>query len=249
MESIAIVTGTTRGVGLCLARELLQRGWRVLGAARSDAPAPLTADERYRHTKLDLDDLGAVEAWCRSAFGAPEMVLEAKRVALVNNAGILAPIGPLDAIHGPDLERAGRVNLWSPMLLIGGLLRLDTRAILRIANLSSGAAHRGYPGWGAYCTTKAGLSMVGEVLEAEREAFPHIRARDIAVISYAPGVVDTEMQAEIRSTPETSFPMRPRFDTLARDGELVSPSGPAAELADLLESEDLPPHSVHRFGS
>lgn len=248
MESIAIVTGTTRGVGRSLALDLLRRGWRVLGAARSEAPEDLSGTEGYRHTVLDLDDLGAVEAWARSGFGDPEGLRTAERIALVNNAGILAPIGPLDGLRGQDLERAGRVNLWAPMLLIGGLLRLETEACLRIANLSSGAAKKGYPGWAAYCTTKAGLAMVGQVLEAEFKAFPHLEDRDIAVLSYAPGVVDTGMQAEIRSTPEAEFPMRPRFEALNEEGELVDPARPATELADLLESGSLPPLSEHRLG-
>ncbi|MCB1150379.1 SDR family NAD(P)-dependent oxidoreductase, partial [bacterium] len=55
----AAVTGTSDGIGLALARALLDDGWRVLGCARRDAPLDHPA---YRHVRVDLADPAALAA-------------------------------------------------------------------------------------------------------------------------------------------------------------------------------------------
>ena len=62
MTRLALVTGTSRGIGTAVALELLGRGWRVQGLARGEAPAEL-ACEGYQHERLDLSDLSALEHW------------------------------------------------------------------------------------------------------------------------------------------------------------------------------------------
>jgi len=59
-DRLALVTGTSAGLGLAIARALLARGWAVLGVARRPAPLSHAA---YRHQRLDLADLAAVEAF------------------------------------------------------------------------------------------------------------------------------------------------------------------------------------------
>jgi NAD(P)-dependent dehydrogenase (short-subunit alcohol dehydrogenase family) len=56
---------------------------------------------------------------------------------------------------------------------------------------------------------------------------PQVRA-----VSLAPGVIDTDMQAEIRATPQDNFPMRQRFVDLKADGELAAPGDAARAIVD-----------------
>lgn len=242
MKPFALVTGTSRGIGLAVAQALLERGWSVLGVARSAAPNGLGPG--YEHAQVDLGTLTAVEPWAERVV-APR-VSAAPRVALVNNAGVLDPVGPATELSLEDLDAHLRINLTAPTWLAGFVVRHVTDpAPVRVVNVSSGAANKPYPGWTAYCAGKAGLQMTGEVLAAEHEAYG--AARDLAVVSYAPHVVATAMQAQLRAMEEAVFPLRQRFVDLYERGELVDAAGPAAEIADLCAADDLPVHTTTRF--
>ncbi|MHC4377673.1 MAG: SDR family NAD(P)-dependent oxidoreductase [Planctomycetota bacterium] len=244
---LAIVTGTSRGLGTAVAVELLARGWRVLGTSRGEAPGELAAQAGYTHERCDLGDAARVREVFDGVF-AGELAGGATRVALINNAA------QLDVKHTGEqdlgeLIQTLTVNAAVPTWLMGWALRNTPKATpLTLINVSSGAAHGPYPGWSSYCQTKAALLMAGQVLEQELAEVPALQDRPVAVVSYAPGVVATEMQAQIRASSVESFPRRARFEDLHRDGDLVEASRPAREMADLAERDDLPSHSVLRFG-
>lgn len=244
---LAIVTGTSRGLGTALAMELLGRGWRVLGTSRSEAPETLGNHGAYTHERCDLGDVQAVQETFEKRF-ATSFKESPARVALINNAA------QLDVKHTgeqdlSELAQSLTVNAAVPTWLMGWALRCtpgDTP--LTLINVSSGAAHSAYPGWSSYCQTKAALLMAGQVLEQELAEVPALMGRPVAVVSYAPGVVATEMQAQIRAADVASFPRRARFEELHTGGDLVDAVHPAREVADLCEREDLPGHSLLRFG-
>ena len=243
---LAIVTGTSRGLGTAVAGELLKRGWRVLGTSRGEAPADLSAQTGFAHERCDLGDAVRVREVFDGVF-ARELAAGASRVALINNAA------QLDMKHTGEQDLAEliqslTVNAAVPTWLMGWALRNTPQSTpLTLINVSSGAAHGPYPGWSSYCQTKAALLMAGQVLEQELAEVPALQGRPVAVVSYAPGVVATQMQARIRASKLESFPRRARFDDLHRDGDLVDASLPAREMADLAERDDLPSHSVLRF--
>ena len=87
----------------------------------------------------------------------------------------------------------------------------------KIINISSGAANHVVPGWSAYSAAKAGVDQFTRVLAAEVEPYA------ITVNSAYPGVVDTQMQAEIRHTDPERFPERPRFERYYQMGQLRPP--------------------------
>ena len=79
-----------------------------------------------------------------------------------------------------------------------------------------------HAGWSIYCATKAALDHHARAVVADK--LPGLR-----VESLAPGVVDTQMQAQIRDTTIERFPGRERFEAMKRDGALASPAQ-SAEL-------------------
>ncbi len=247
-DRVCLVTGTSSGIGLAVARELLARGWDVTGVARR--PAPLH-HARYRHLRLDLADVRALEA----AFEGPEgdaLALAGRaRVGLVNGAASVEPVGPTSALPAQGLARAFSVGAVAPIWLLGFFLRRARGTALRIVDVSSGAAKRPYAGWAAYCATKAALRMAGEVVGAEAREFAPgtVMTTDVALVSYEPGVVDTEMQGVVRGSVATAFPHVRRFLDLHARGELHPPERPAAEIAGLLEADGLPPFSERRLGA
>jgi benzil reductase ((S)-benzoin forming) len=246
-DQVCLVTGTSSGIGLAVAEELLRRGWDVAGIARR--PAPLQ-HARYRHLRLDLADTARLEAEMEGAFGEG-LALEARgRVGLVNGAATLAPVGPTSATPAAALAHAFALNAVAPIWLLGHFLRRVRGGKLRVVDVSSGAARRPYAGWSAYCATKAALRMAGEVVGEEAGAFPPGSALplDLALVTYEPGVVDSEMQAAVRGSPASAFPQVARFLDLHAGGKLHPPSMPAAEIADLLASDVLPTYSERRLG-
>lgn len=142
----------------------------------------------------------------------------------------------MHATRGGTLAATLLLNVAAPVLLHGWLLRAAaTTARVRIIDVSSGATTKPYPGWASYCASKAALDMAGQVLAAEIDEVPAHAGRDVAVVSFAPGVVATEMQVRLRQADPADFPRRDRFVALQEDGALLEPEAPATEIAALLD--------------
>ncbi len=246
-KRLAVVTGTSAGIGQAVADQLLAAGWDVVGLSRREAPL---RHEAYRHVTLDLADLQAVERYFEQRFADEAGLAGYERVGLVNNAGLLEPVGPVSRISMADLERAFAVNTVAPVWLMGYLVRACPRAVLRLVNVSSGAAANPYAGWTAYCATKAALRMAGMTLAQDLE---HNREGlggpdDLAVLSYEPGIVNTDMQGQARSASPEDFPAVQRFVGFYEQGRLLPPERPAGEIVGFLDSGRQPPFSERRIG-
>jgi benzil reductase ((S)-benzoin forming) len=218
--NLYVVTGTTRGLGAALARQIAaQPGCELVTLSRRDADIA-----------ADFGDAASTRAACAQ--------LEARlggrryeRAVLINNAGVVAPVGPLDAVEPRELERNLQVNLAAPLLLMGAFLRATAGvALRRIVNISSGAGRRPIFGWGGYCAAKAGLDMAARVAALECEA----RGMAVEVVSLAPGVIDTDMQQQVRDASAERFADVERFRAMKAQGALR----PADEVAaDILRLE------------
>ena len=224
----AIVTGHSRGLGAAIAEELLARGIPVLGLARQDN-ATLAARHpgRLIQCALDLGDSAALAHWLERST-LRHYLDECETVLLVNNAGTLQPIGSLAAQAPEAIARAVALNVAAPLMLAAATLVASPGATeRRILHVSSGAAHSAYAGWSVYCATKAALDQHARAVALD--ATPGVK-----ICSLAPGVIDTDMQAEIRASTESDFPLRPRFEALKRDGALLRPEACAHRLVNYL---------------
>jgi benzil reductase ((S)-benzoin forming) len=226
--NLYLVTGTTRGLGKALADEIARSGDNHLIALARAPEGPIPGGHRFA---ADLADTAALEAlWPRIAQHLG-MRRYAKAV-LINNAGVVAPVGPIESVDADELDRALRVNLVAPMLLMRGFLRTTAPVaeLRRIVNISSGAGRRPIFGWAAYCAAKAGLDMASRVVALEASA----RGLAVEVASLAPGVFDTDMQAHVRGQSPEAFADVERFRQMKEKGELR----PAADVAaDILRAE------------
>lgn len=220
----AVLTGHTRGLGAALAAELLGRGWRVLALARTPH-AELGAQhaQALQQVELDLSDAGALSQWL-AGDALRGFLSGAPRVLLLNNAGMLQPVGPLAAQDAGSVGRAVELNVAAPLMLAAAVAAQHrAEGDTRIVHVSSGAARTAYAGWSVYGATKAALDHHARCVAAD--AVPGLR-----ICSLAPGVIDTQMQAEVRATPAERFPQRERFQTLHESGSLTSPEACAARL-------------------
>lgn len=217
----AIVTGHTRGLGAAIAAELQARSVAVLGLARGRSP--LAGIEQI---ELDMADPVALQAWLASP-ALRDFLADADQALLVNNAGVVTPVGPLAAQDPADVLRAVNLNVGAPLALAAAFVQAAPQAERRVLHVSSGAGRNAYPGWAVYCATKAALDHHARAVLLDGD--PNVRA-----CSLAPGVIDTDMQAAIRATPDAHFPPRARFVELKDSGSLSSPAECAGRLVDYL---------------
>jgi benzil reductase ((S)-benzoin forming) len=213
-----IITGTSAGIGKALAEAALILGHSVTGISRR---AKLS-HPRYHHLTLDLSD--------QKALNTLELDLapEAEQWILVNNAGSIAPVKPVAEL-APDQAAASLfLNLSAPVLLAQKFLAAPGEFHQKcILNISSGAGHYPVGSWSVYCAAKAGINLFSEVVKKDH---PTLRCH-----ATAPGIVDTEMQGQIRAVAPADFPDHQRFVDYHQNGELISPAEVAQKLMYVLD--------------
>jgi benzil reductase ((S)-benzoin forming) len=221
-----IVTGTTRGLGEALARRIASDPKNRLYALSRAPDGPIPGGECIG---VDMADGAAVERACDRLDGRLSGAAFDKAV-LINNAGVVSPVGPLDEVDPEAMAASLEVNLVAPMRLMRRFLRSTGEVKLRrIINISSGAARRPIFGWGAYCTAKAGLDMASRAVALEAQS----RGWKVEVSSLAPGVIDTPMQAVVRSASAAAFIDVERFRAMKADGTLRPADDVAADILRL----------------
>jgi NAD(P)-dependent dehydrogenase (short-subunit alcohol dehydrogenase family) len=223
-----IVTGASRGLGAATAEIAAELGAYVVLNARS-AEALEAIAERIRaaggRASLVAGDISHPEIGAQLVATATR---ETGRLdAVINNAGVLGPIGLIADTDPAAWERNLAINLTAPVRLVRQALPELRRTGGRIVNVSSGVADRPVRTWGAYCLAKAGLNQFTRQLAAEEDGLTAIAVR--------PGVVDTAMQAEIREEGAHAIPREAyeRFVRYFEQGDLLPPELPGRALAVL----------------
>jgi benzil reductase ((S)-benzoin forming) len=245
-KRLAIVTGTSSGIGEKVAHQLLNHGWNVIGIARRAVSMNSSA---YDHLTIDLADLERLIPKLETQVGPRLRDRGLTRLALVNNAADVALLGQVDQLEPAGMLQAYAINTVAPVLLIGWVLRTaPPRTPVRIVNVSSGAAVDPFPGLGAYGSTKAALRLAGMVLGAELDMRAAAGApRDATVLSYEPGVVKTAMQEAVRTASAETVPIVQVFKDLSAHGQLRPADQPAAEIVSYVEADGHPRFSEQRF--
>ncbi len=236
---ITIITGASRGLGLAIAQALLARGHRLLtlqrrpnAALAADAAAP---EQRVEQWALDLAEPGAAAARLQAWVGAlPRAQIES--ITLINNAAALTALAPLADIEAAELAMAMRVGLEAPLLLTAAFLRAsaDIDVPRKVLNISSGLGRFAMAGSAQYCAAKAGMDHFSRAVALEEAARPN----GAKIVSLAPGVIDTDMQVQLRSADAAAFPDRARFVSLQAEGKLDSPAAAAAKIVAYLDRRD-----------
>ncbi len=230
----AIVTGHTRGLGAACVDALRAEGIDVLGLARSSRTPASGAHAQglgtFAEVELDLADSAQLVQWLAGDTLAA-FLRGAQRALLINNAGTVNPIGAC-AMQAPnEVGRAVALNVAAPLMLASAFAAATAHVPdRRIAHVSSGAARNAYAGWSVYCATKAALDHHARATALDAQ-------RGLRVASVAPGVVDTDMQGEIRNVDDARFPQRARFEEMKRTGQLSSPEQAANKFVGYLLSD------------
>ena len=232
-----ILTGASRGMGLAMARQLLQSGHQLVTMARhaSDALAAPQGGILEQWT-LDLADGAAASARLREWLQRQPAGRYAS-ATLINNAGVIPRIAPLSGSEPLDLANALRVGLEAPMLLTAAFLGATegwNDVPRKVLNISSGLGRRAMASQAAYCAAKAGMDHFTRCVALDEAARPH----GARVCSLAPGVIDTDMQIQLRGANPADFPDMRNFAALKTDGMLTSPDAAAHRVLAWLARAD-----------
>ena len=191
---LVFITGASSGIGLALAQQALQAGWRVALVARRVALLEQWRSQLgLEHARCwvgqadvtDADALAAAARRCIDEMGLPDTV--------VANAGI--SIG-MDTAEREDLEvmretlATNTVGVAATFHPFVAAMRARGRGTL--VAVASVAAVRGLPGHGAYCASKAAVAAYCESLRAE------CAAHGVRVVTLLPGFVATPLTARNR---------------------------------------------------
>ncbi|KAI9188295.1 hypothetical protein H9P43_002686 [Blastocladiella emersonii ATCC 22665] len=225
---VIIVTGASRGYGAAIVRELfaIHPAARVVGTARAEPELAalqkeVGGEDRFRYVAGDITDAATAQKVVDAAVAAWGRI-----DAVVQNAGVIEPMGAVSTIALSAVRTAFEVNVFSVLQLAQLALPHLRASHGRQIIVSSGAATKAYDGWAAYCSTKAAVNMLAASFGAEEPA--------VTTIALRPGVLDTPMQEHIRATGEGKLAAHAWFVGAHKDGKLVPPevSGHvAAQLA------------------
>jgi benzil reductase ((S)-benzoin forming) len=234
-----IVTGSSRGLGAALVGQLLAPDHVVLGIARHNNAALQQRAQAegmaLAQWPLDLNSPLPVAERLRSWL----QDIDADHIAsatLINNAAAIGGGAPLQQVPLLALSNALRVGLEAALLLSATFLDVTASwsGRRRVLNISSGLGRRAMAGSAAYCAAKAGLDHLSRALVLEQAG----EANPARIVAMAPGVIDTDMQVELRSADPQRFPERERFVQLQAEGLLVTPDACAAALIQRLQRDD-----------
>ncbi|CAE7213639.1 hypothetical protein PTNB85_07025 [Pyrenophora teres f. teres] len=231
-EMVVILSGASRGIGQTIAHHLLTHTQHnILVTARS-APPLLALESQYGSARVSV--LTGDLADERIAVRAVEMAVEkwGRLDSVVVNHGSLGPVKRVGEASVGEWRRTFDGNVFGALGLIqASLPHLRRSSNPRIILTSSGASVTPYQSWGAYGAGKAVLNHLAATLAVEEP--------NITTISIRPGVVDTEMQREIREVHAESMSEKDRekFSGLKTSGGLLRPEQPGHVIAKLAVAE------------
>ncbi len=226
------ITGTSRGIGKELAEQLLLNpSNHVIGMSRQKT----IEHANYHHFYLDLTSATAI------ADFKFELHANAKKIVLINNAGALGFIKPIGKLESDTIIKNYTLNLIAPSVLTNSFINcyntVDAEKV--IINISSGAGKNPIDGWAVYCASKAGIDMFSRVVDAEQKVRAEHPQESIhkgfRIFSIAPGVVDTNMQTEIRSAQKEDFSRLEDFIAYKTKNELSSAKSVSQKYITILD--------------
>ena len=220
------ITGTSKGLGKALTELLLENENNfVYGLSRNAS----IQHKNYHHTSIDLSNIEQLENYQFPSLSG------AKKLTLINNAGIVGEVNYLGNVSDKNIINCYNLNLIAPAVLSNKFMRHFNDSEKLIINISSGAGRTPIDGWNIYCSTKAGMDMLSQVVAEEAK----IKNSNTSILSLAPGIIDTSMQTEIRSSNQEGFSNIERFIEYKKNGDLVQPEDTAKQIYQFIKNKEL----------
>lgn len=217
MKKQLIITGGNKGIGSGIVSAYKDKNYQIISIART-----LNQQDEYKDVKQIVLDLSKTEG-LEKAFSQILNTIDkdtVERIVFINNAGTLGKIGRLENNSVSDIQNIIQINTITPFLLTSIFLKAtqNWNCSKKIINISSGAAVKPYYGWSLYCASKAAIDMMTKAIAVEQETI----SNGTKIIAIYPGVVDTNMQTQIRKSSPENFIDVKRFIDLKESNSLVN---------------------------
>lgn len=224
-----IITGVTRGLGKAFFDILKDKDYYLICISRSfiDYQIKLAKSNNIELIKFDLNEINDLTLKLNNAKTLKKF--DFNELIFINNAGVISPIGKVGNLDEKDIIKSININFASPVLMTNYLSAFcsERKIKLKILNISTGAADNPFEGWSIYCSTKSAAKMFFNVIEKEKA---------VIIENIDPGVLNTQMQKEIRNANKHNFPLVDYFKNLEKENKLKEPSQVASSI---LKSSDL----------
>jgi len=240
-----IITGASKGIGKALFEYLSKnKNNRLYLIARS------FDTEKFKNTsffKFDLSKNCNIRDLMDQIFKKIDLS-SSERVVLINNAGVLKPMTFSGNDKDHEVVNNISVNLIAPMLLTSNFIKnlKFFKKEKKVINISSGAGKSPYAGWSAYTASKSAIDMFTKSVALEQKMLKN----GIKIVSFAPGVVETDMQKEIRESNKDDFPLVDKFVDIKERDALLKPTFVAEAISKLIfndfESGDILDIRIHK---
>lgn len=236
IKRLIIISGASRGLGFAMAQQFTSPDTLLVGIARRNnselAAICHQTNTNYQHVTADLARAQGVEHATQTLKQILLQHPDVKQYWLINNAGTVAPMAQTHQLHdSQSIAHALNLNIGSVISLTAAFLaNTPTTSDRRVLNISSGAGRNAVPGWSVYGATKAAVDYYTQTLALEH---PNVRT-----VSLAPGIVDTDMQADIRASNTDAFPNHEHFISLHKNKQLTSATSTAEKISRYLANDD-----------
>ena len=229
-----IVTGTSRGLGFEICKQLIRSNHMIFSIARNsnDFLSELAAqnDCKLHFIKYDLQNSEGISDLIQGILKQVTDSGLVESITLINNAAQVTPLGSIDNCTPEETVRNVQINLLAPILLTQALIKQTEQWDMHrvTVNISSGSAKYAAAGMSIYCASKAALNMFTSCVQLESHS-------SLTTYTVDPGMVDTEMQALARNAED--LPVSAFLREVKETGSLKSAEAVAKKIVKRVLSQ------------
>ncbi|WP_144558598.1 SDR family NAD(P)-dependent oxidoreductase [Shouchella miscanthi] len=230
---IAIVIGSSKGLGAAVVKQLLEEQYEVIGFSRTEAPKEIHTHPSFTHVPFDASHVATRQDIFSNVFASINVSL-ATEMLFIYNAALINPVGRLGTLEKVSFSQQVEVNLVAPLELSNLFIQSVQSLTIskRMLFVTSGVASKPISGWSGYSSSKAGLNMIVHSIAKEQED----ASSPVLVAGFNPGIMDTTMQQTIRHFQENQFPSVAQFKRFHESGRLQPASIVARSLIRCLQN-------------
>jgi NAD(P)-dependent dehydrogenase (short-subunit alcohol dehydrogenase family) len=225
---VAWVTGGGRGIGRAAAMALAEQGAAIAIVSRTQSELDQTADEIRLHGGKVIASLLDVSNWDMVEWTAKQIESALGPIdILINNAGVLEPLGKLWETKPEEWARLIDINVsgayYCMRVVLPSMVKRNRGVVV---NLSSGAATFAAPNWTAYAASKAALDHLTRTLAVD------LKGTAVRTYSLHPGITESKMQDTLRGATSNQLPPeRSQFFIDEKlSGKVLDPGVPAKAI-------------------
>ncbi len=231
-QNLYIIFGTSQGIGKAVFEHALRFDQKsdfiTLNIKKGKAVNP-----NVKQVQINLSKIITAEKLLEIFGSFAKKVY--KNIYVINNASTINPIKPMGVPLQNEIAESFNINLVNYAVIINEFIKRTgklKKTNKKVLNISSGAAASPNYGLACYCSGKAALEMLSSCIFLEQSFLNQVK-----ILAFRPGVVNTGMQAKMRSASKSNFKNVKEYKKLFLQGKLLDPSEVAQKIYKVLKDD------------